>query len=174
MSMSPPASSDSGFQYVPVPNAHVPAVLAFVAARLADETLAADPHEEAMTPTQEHGVPDEWTDARLLKFSTMATRTSNTVSRMLDLLSQNPGIEGAKSTSQLAQDLNVEYSVVKAVPTQVTRVLRAHFAGITPPYAGLWGTTDFVPSRTDEMYFGVTHERAEQWRTLRAETLDGR
>lgn len=174
MSMSTLTSSDSGFQYVPVPNAHVPAVLAFVAARLAGETLAANPYGQPMPPAQELDVEDEWTAAQLLKFSTMATKTSDTVSRMLDLLSQNPGLEGARSTSQLAQDLNVEYSVVKAVPTQVTRVLRAHFAGITPPYEGLWGTKDFVPSRTDEMYFAITHERAEQWRTLRAEGLGAR
>jgi len=166
MSISPQTSSGSPFQYVPVPNEHVPAVLAFLSERLSPPAEAV-PAVESSPATAIAGTPDDgWTDQKLLKFSQMGTRTSETVSRMLDFLSEEPGKDGARSTRQLADALDLDYFVVKAVPTQVSRTLGKHFAGLSSPYWGLWGTTDFTPSRSNEMYFAVTPERAQQWKRL--------
>lgn len=64
----------------------------------------------------------------------------------------------------MADALKLDYFVLKAVPTQVSRTLGKHSAGLSSPYWGLWGTSDFTPSRSNEMYFAVTPERAEQWK----------
>lgn len=167
MSITPQANAASPFQYVPVPNEHVPAVLAFLAERLSPP-VAAGPAAESSLATPVASSPDDgWTDENLLKFSTMRTKTSETVSRMLDVLSDDPGKDGAMSTRALADNLDLDYFVLKAVPTQVKRTLGKHFAGLSSPYLGLWGTNDFVPSRSNEMYFAVTLERAAQWKRLR-------
>lgn len=167
MSITPQTSSASPFQYVPVPNEHVPAVLAFLAERLSPRAEPVAPVESSPA-TAIAGPPDDgWTDEKLLKFSQMGTKTSDTVSRMLDFLSEEPGKDGARSTRELADALDLDYFVLKAVPTQVSRTLGKHFAGLHSPYWGLWGTTDFTPSRSNEMYFAVTPERAEQWKRVR-------
>ena len=168
MSITPQANSASPFQYVPVPNEHVPAVLAFLAERLSPP-IATVAHSES-SPATPGATPsdDGWTDEKLLKFSTMGTKTSETVSRMLDVLSDEPGKGGAMSTRELAESLALDYFVLKAVPTQVKRTLGKHFAGLSSPYCGLWGTDDFVPSRSNEMYFAVTPERAAQWKRVRS------
>jgi len=167
MSITPSADSNSGFQYVPVPNEHVPAVLTFLAERLVPRVqgaAAADPSPSAVIAEAPN---DGWTDELLLKFAGMGSLTSANVSRMLDHLSDEPGKDGARSTRELAEALDLKYSVVKNIPTQVSRTLGKHFAGLTAPYWGLWGTDDFTPARGDEMYFAVTPERAEQWKRLR-------
>lgn len=99
--------------------------------------------------------------------ATMGTKTGETVSRMLDLLAEAPGKAGARGTRELAEALELDYFVLKAVPTQVSRTLGKHFDGLSSPYWGLWGTSDFTPSRTNEMFFAVTPERAEQWKRVR-------
>lgn len=169
MSISPQTNSASPFQYVPVPNEHVPAVLAFLGERLSTPVATSAAPDESSAPTPVASSADDgWTDEKLLKFSTMGTKTSETVSRILDLLSDEPGKEDAMSTRELAESLDLGYSVLKAVPTQVTRTLGKHFAGLGSPYEGHWGTTDFVPSRSNEMYFAVTRERAAQWKRVRS------
>lgn len=167
MSVTPQMSSASPFQYVPVPNEHVPAVLSFIAELLTapGETGSSIEATPATVIAETHD--DGWTDEKLLKFSTMGTKTSETVSRILDLLSEESGKKGARSTRELADALNLDYFVLKAVPTQVSRTLGKHFDGLHSPYWGLWGTSDFTPSRSNEMYFAVTPERAEQWKRLR-------
>jgi hypothetical protein len=168
VTITPPADSVSPFQYVPVPNEHVPAVLAFLAERLSPPVATVAPAVSS-SGTADAGEPDDgWTDEALLRFSSMGTKTSETVSRMLDVLSDEPGEDSALSTRELAKSLDLDYFVVKAVPTQVTRILGKHFAGLNSPYRGLWGTDDFVPSRSNEMYFAVTPERAAQWKRLRS------
>lgn len=166
MSFDPQASSTSAFQYVPVPNEHVPSVLAFLAQLLSGNAEVPQDVISGGSGVSE-GTDDGWTDEKLLKFSTMGTKTSETVSRILDLLSETPGKGGARSTRDLADELELDYFVVKAVPTQVSRTLGKHFAGLTSPYWGLWGTEDFIPARSNEMYFAVTQERADQWRRVR-------
>lgn len=167
MSITPQTSSASPFQYVPVPNEHVPAVLTFLAERLSLPVEPVAPLESSPDTAIAGPPEDGWTDQRLLKFSQMGTKTSETVSRMLDLLSEEPGRDGARSTRELADALKLDYFVLKAVPTQVSRTLGKHFAGLSSPYWGLWGTSDFTPSRSNEMYFAVTPERAEQWKRVR-------
>jgi hypothetical protein len=65
---------------------------------------------ESSSATQDTGVHDDgWTDETLLRFSSMGTKTSETVSRMLDVLSDEPGKDGALSTRELAERLDLDY-----------------------------------------------------------------
>ncbi|GEP38830.1 hypothetical protein NPS01_24930 [Nocardioides psychrotolerans] len=173
MSVTPQNNSASPFQYVPVPNEHVPAVLAFIAERLAPQGSTASTVDSVRTvdptpPDLSADAPrDDWTDEKLIDFLKMGTKSSKTVIQMLDHLSANPGKDAALSTRELADALGVSYSVMKNVPTQMGRSLGARFPGCSAPYWGLWGTAHFNPSRSNEMYFTVTPERAEQWKRLR-------
>jgi hypothetical protein len=163
------------FQTIPVPNEHVPAVLAFLGDLISNRPSLTAPTAAAATISAvERGLSTtDWTDADLIRFATMPARTSTTVVRLMDLLVKVPGKDGAKSTREAASEIGVDYSVMKALPTHVRRMLAAHVPGLDAPYWGLWGTKDFSPSRTDEMYYAVTRERAEQWLGVRSEISEG-
>lgn len=108
---------------------------------------------------------DGWTDEDLIKFFAKDTKTSINVRRMLHHLSGHPRQDGALSTRELAETLDVDYSVMKILPTQVKRTLRKHFPGLTPPWSAQSGPS-FTPPRANEVYFWVTAERAAQLRRL--------
>lgn len=183
MTIAPQNDSSSPFQYVPVPNEHVPAILAFLGERLAAqgtpdavaEAPAGVPSAAGSVPAVDDAPPgtsadapvDDWTDERLLDFLEMRTKSAGTVIRMLDHLVDTPGKEAALSTRELADALGERYHVLKNVPTQMGRTLGKHFDGCGAPYWGLWGSSHFDPPRSKEMYFAVTEERAEQWKRLR-------
>ena len=155
-----PMAGAAGFQYVPVPNEHVAAVLAFLGTRL---TAAAD-----LPAAPEHAddaATDGWSDAELRRFTSWGTKTSRIVTALLDLLSERPGIDGALGTQELVEKLEkiegleVDYNVMKNQPTQVSRTLHTHFTELEAPYLSYWGGS--------EMLYYVTPERAEQWQRIR-------
>lgn len=163
------------FQTIPVPEEYVPAVLAFLGDLIAKRTPRTTPPASTAREAGVESGPlvDGWTDEHLIRFATMPARTSKTLVKLMDLLVKRPGKDGARSTREVAGEIGVEYSVMKALPTHVSRVVSAHFAGLDSPYWGLWGTKDFTPSRADEMYYAVTEERAEQWLRVRPEITKG-
>ena len=197
MTITPPTDTADGFQYVPVPNEHVRAVLAFLGglvsttAATSIEPIAEDavPRERiisVLASLGEHlsttatasteqiardaGVTDQeaiegWTDEDLTKFFAIDTKTSINVGRMLRHLSGHPGQDGALSTRELAEALDVDYSVMKILPTQVKRTLGRHFPGLTPPWRAQSGPR-FTPPRANEVFFWVTAERAAQLKRL--------
>lgn len=159
-----PSNTDAntGFQYIPVPNEYVPAVLTFLADCLRPTGATTDPAETAVST--QHS-PEDWTDELLIRFASMDTKTSRTVVAMLDYLSDRPGEAAAVSTSELAEAINRDYFVMKNVPTQIARTLGKHFPGLVTPCIHRWGS-DFSPARPDEVFFFVTAERADQWKRL--------
>lgn len=195
--ITPPADPAAAFQYVPVPNEHVTAVLVFLGGLVSTtaassvEPIAEDavPREritsvlaslkERLTTTatasteqiaKDAGVTDQeaidgWTDEDLIKFFATDTKTSINVGRMLRHLSGHPGQSGALSTRELAEALEVDYSVMKILPTQVKRTLGRHFPGLTPPWRAQSGPR-FTPPRANEVFFWVTDERATQLKRL--------
>lgn len=163
------------FQTIPVPDEYVPAVLAFLGDLIAKRPPRTAPTASTAREAAVESGPlvDGWTDEHLIRFATMPARTSKTLVKLMDLLVKSPGKDGARSTREAASEIGVEYSVMKALPTHVRRVVAAHFPGLDAPYWGLWGTKDFTPSRADEMYYAVTAERAEQWLRVRTEITGG-
>lgn len=164
----PPADPAAAFQYVPVPNEHVPAVLAFLGERLSTPAVtAATPIEpiveDAVVTDQE--ASDDWTDENLIKFFAMETKTGMIVERMLRHLSGHPGQDGALSTRELAEALDVDYSIMKNIPTQTARTLGKHFPELTKPWRAQSGPR-FTPPRANEVFFWVTAERAAQLKRL--------
>ncbi|MGN7198583.1 hypothetical protein [Arthrobacter sp. SAFR-044] len=191
------ADPAAAFQYIPVPNEHVRAVLAFLgglvsttaASSIESITEDAVPSERIISllaSLGEHlstittasteqiakdaGVTDQeaidgWTDEDLIKFFAIDTKTSINVGRMLRHLSGHPGQDGALSTRELAEALDVDYSVMKILPTQVKRTLGRHFPGLTPPWRAQSGPR-FTPPRANEVFFWVTDERAAQLKRL--------
>lgn len=168
MTITPTADPTSAFQYVPVPNEHVPAVLAFLGERLSATAVTAatpiEPTAEDAVVTDQEAI-DGWTDENLIKFFAMDTKTSVTVERMLRHLSGRPGQDGALSTSQLAEALDLDYSVMKILPTQVARTLGKHLPELTKPWCAQSGPV-FTPPRANEVFFWVTAERAAQLKRL--------
>lgn len=195
--ITPPADPAAAFQYVPVPNEHVKAVLAFLGGLVSTtgatsiEPIAEDalPNERiiavlasleehlsttAAAPTEpiaenaiitDHEAIDGWTDEHLIKFFAKNTKTSINVGRMLRHLSGHPGQDGALSTRELAEALDVDYSVMKILPTQVKRTLGRHFPELTPPWRAQSGPR-LTPPRANEVFFWVTAERAAQLKRL--------
>lgn len=191
-----PAGPAAGFQYVPVPNEHVRAVLAFLGGLVSTTAASIEPTSEdagardriisARASLGDHlpttaiasieqiakdaGVTnqeaiDGWTDEDLNKFFAIDTKTSVNVGRMLRHLSGHPGKDGALSTRELAEALDVDYSVMKILPTQVKRTLGRHFPELTPPWRAMSGPR-FTPPRANEVFFWITAERAAQLRRL--------
>ncbi|MFJ5963015.1 hypothetical protein [Pseudarthrobacter oxydans] len=167
MMISPTADPAAAFQYVPVPNEHVPAVLVFLGERLS--TPAVTPikpiAEDAVVTDQEAEVSDDWTDENLIKFLAMKTKSSFIIGRMLRHLSAHPGQDGALSTQELAEALDVDYSIMKNIPTQAARTLGKHFPELTKPWRAQSGPR-FTPPRPNEVFFWVTDERAAQLKRL--------
>lgn len=158
MSIVPALEPNSGYQYVPVPNMHVPAVLAYLAGLLTPAEIPGANDAPAPSATLRDSEVD-WTDADLQRLAEMKTKTSGTVSAMLDFLSRQPGRSAAMTTSALAEALGIKYHVLKNVPTQVTRSFRTHFPGLGFPCSSDWDN--------GSMIFWVTPERAAQWKRLR-------
>lgn len=96
----------------------------------------------------------------------MDTKTNVIVGRMLRHLSGHPGPDGALSTRELAEVLDVDYSVVKNMPTQVRRTLRKRLPQLTKPWCAQSGPK-FTPTRPNDVFFWVTGERAAQLKRLR-------
>ena len=166
MTINPAGHVISEFQYVPVPNEHVPAVMEFLSSRLSDANgIARQP--PATQASRVSGAPAAWTDEDLRRFMNMGTKTCDIVTRMLDLLCENPGEQGALATSALRSALNVDYNVMKNVPTQIGRTLPKHFPGRGPLWTSEWGN-NFTPARGGEMYFWLTAEQAAQWKRVRS------
>lgn len=165
MMITPPADPAATFQYVPVPNEHVRAVLAYLGGLVSTTAAASiEPTAEDAGFTDQEAI-DGWTDEDLIKFFAIDTKTSNNVGKMLRHLSGHPGQGGALSTRELADALNVDYSVMKILPTQVKRTLGRHFPGLTPPWRAQSGPR-FTPPRANEVFFWVTAERAAQLKRL--------
>jgi hypothetical protein len=168
MMITSPADPAAAFQYVPVPTEHVKAVLAFLGERLSTTAITAatpvEPIAEDAVITDQEAI-DGWTDEDLIKFFAKNTKTSINVGRMLRHLSGHPGQDGALSTRELAEALDVDYSVMKMLPTQVARTLGKHFPELTKPWRAQSGPS-FTPPRANEVFFWVTAERAAQLRRL--------
>jgi hypothetical protein len=168
MIITQPTDPAAAFQYVPVPNEHVTAVLAFLGELISTTAVTAATPIEPMAEdavVADHEASDGWTDENLIKFFAMGTKTSITVGRMLRHLSRQPGQDGALSTSELAEALDVDYSVMKMIPTQVARTLGKHFPELTKPWRAQSGPR-FTPPRANEVFFWVTAERAAQLKRL--------
>lgn len=168
MIITPPTDPAAAFQYVPVPNEHVPAVLAFLGERLSPTAVTPatpiEPTADDAVITDQEAV-HSWTDENLIKFFAMDTKTNVIVGRMLRHLSGHPGPDGALSTRELAEALDVDYSVMKNIPTQVARTLGKHFPELTKPWCAQSGPM-FTPPRPNEVFFWVTAERAAQLKRL--------
>lgn len=165
MIVTPPTDPAAAFQYVPVPNEHVTAVLAFLGERLSTTAATSvEPIADDAVVTNQEAV-DGWTDENLIKFFAMDTKTSIIVGRMLRHLSGHPGQDGALSTRELAEALDVDYSVMKIIPTQAKRTLGKHFPELTKPWRAQSGPR-FMPPRANEVFFWVTAERAAQLKRL--------
>ncbi|SDP65055.1 hypothetical protein SAMN04487914_12342 [Arthrobacter sp. ok909] len=169
MIITPTTDSAAEFQYVPVPNEHVRAVLVFLGERLSTTAVTAatpiEPTAEDAVVTDQEAI-DGWSDENLIKFFAMGTKTSVIVERMLRHLSGHPGRDEALSTRELAKALDLDYSVMKNIPTQVARTLGKHFPGLTWPWCAQSGPK-FTPPRANEVFFWVTGERAAQLKHLR-------
>lgn len=169
MTITPTNGSAAAFQYVPVPNEHVRAVLVFLGERLSAAAVKAatpiEPTAEDVVVTDQEAI-DGWTDENLIKFFAMDTKTSVIVERMLRHLSGHAGRDEALSTRELAKALDLDYSVMKNIPTQVKRTLGKHFPGLTWPWCAQSGPR-FTPPRANEVFFWVTAERAAQLKHLR-------
>lgn len=166
----PPADASGPFQYVPVPNEHVPAMLAHLAGLMNPTGLSA-PTSSVMPSTTtlaKDEVGDGWTDDLLRRFFSLGTKTSDTVQRVLYLLAEHTGEDVALSTREVAEALGLRYSEMKILPTNVTRSLERHFPGLTAPWAGEMGLK-MKPPRADEYYFWCTEERAAQLARMASE-----
>ena len=94
MSLNPTHDTTGPFQYIPVPNEHVPAVLAYLGGLLAAPTVLATsalPTPTATAGTTETGGDDGWTDSELARFFSLGTSTSELIERVLRYLAKHPG-----------------------------------------------------------------------------------
>lgn len=165
MTLNPTDGTTGPFQYIPVPNEHVPAVLAYLGDLLTAPAASAPPTTKspvapALKPKGD-AATDGWTDEELARFFTQGTKTSQNVERMLRHLAVHPGEDAALSTRELAEALSMKYSEMKILPTQVARTLSKHFHGMTAPWSYKTGP-NFTPPRSNEVYFWTTAERAAQ------------
>lgn len=168
MPITPTPDPDGEFQYIPVPKEHVRPVLAFLGERISAAAFpATTPAESVAEDISAAGqeAPDGWTDEDLSRFFALGTKTSTTVEQMLRHLSGQPGRDGALSTRELAEALNVKYSLMKMLPTQVARTLNKHFPQLPKPWRAQSGPR-FTPPRANEVFFWVTPERAAQLERL--------
>lgn len=147
------------FQYVPVPNEHVPAVISFLAHQMSSEVSGAP--ASALTGEPSPVVDDSWSDAELGRLLAMETETSVRLARVLALLAGQPGQEAAKSTRELAEALGLSYHQMKNHPTQVKRSLRKHFPQHSAPWSAAPGP-QLSPAKADELFYWLTPERADQ------------
>ena len=159
MSVNPAVDSNGPFQYVPVPNEHVPAVLAFIADLLSPVAVPAvrtssDPLHSASSAE----AAADWRDEQLVQFFALGTKTTSKVEDVLFYLAEQPGKAASMSTSEIAEALSMKYSEMKVLPTNVSRTLAAHFAGLGVPWC--W------ESRNNEVRYWVSDERAEQLRRI--------
>lgn len=156
-------ASKGSFQYVPVPNEHVPAVIDFLAQQMA---VPGTPASSSASPSLDDDDTDaSWTDAQLSRLLGMGTETSERLKRVLAHLAEHPGQDQAMSTREIATALDMTYHQMKNHPTQVKRTLGKHFPGHPTPWSAASGP-QLSPPRADELHYWLAPARAAQVKRL--------
>jgi len=160
-SVAPIPTASGGFQYVPVPDEHVPAVYRLLA-NLASTSVSAPSTKNPdpdLGPGPDLDEVEGWSDPDLRSFAFSAMQIAQTARCVFDVLAASPA--EWMSTSDLVDATGLG-SKIKNMPTQFTRTLNARYNGKPSPLEHRWGTNLDVP-RDDQMYYRVTPARAEQW-----------
>jgi hypothetical protein len=156
-------TSPTGFQYIPVPNEHFAAIVTYLGTLVggqSPETVA-----EATTPEiidTDLLVVDDDDLRRFIARTNM--KVVGTICAMLDKLAESPGKDNAMSTREIAKETGLDYSVI----TQKNRSIDKRFPALRGAFQAAWGSTQFVPPRTPELYYWITPEFAIQWKRVRS------
>lgn len=147
-------SQDRAFQYVPVPNEHVPAVYQLLS------QLAM-----GVTPTAGAAVSQSgWTDEALRRFAAGDTETTVIVSKVMDALGDRP--DEWLDLDELAELTGRDRNQLRRVWTHLSRHMRAQYDSAEWPLTMKWGT-DFTPRRGPLAFYSLTAAEAEQWKRVR-------
>ncbi|WP_159599934.1 hypothetical protein [Agromyces humi] len=148
-----PTSDSAGFQYVPVPNEHVPAVYRY----LAELTVpAAQPAATAAESRNE--LP--WSDEDLARLKARSYETTVIVSDIMDILAAHPG--DWFTNAELAEALNRQPSQIVSLWSSLSRHLNKHYGRSQFPMETKSGKR-FNPRKPEGVYYRLTDDQAEQW-----------
>lgn len=154
-SNSPDVAPLPAFQYIAVPNEHVPAVY----------RLLADLSSVATSPSSE-GDPSilRWSDAQLQRLMRREVLTTEIVCEIMDILASDP--DTPYSPSDLAEKTGRTASQMSTLGTHISRHLAAHYDTTNWPFESGEGK-DFTPRLPGSIYYLLNAQQAEQWRNLR-------
>jgi hypothetical protein len=147
--MSP--ASDEEFINVPVPARHVLAVYRL----LADLEEQPDADIES---AETKGAPAAWDTDKLTKLATTKLSNTETVTRVLDILCEEPGRQ--YDMQDLVKALPMEYYKLRGNLAAFTRHLNKHYESDAWPMHVQW--------RGDEALYSVDPETAVLWKSVRS------
>src|ERR1700759_2875983 len=147
--MSP--ASDEEFITVPVPARHVLAVYRL----LADLEEQPDTDIESAEPK---GAPAAWDTGKLTKLATTTLSNTETVTRVLDILCEEPGRQ--YDMQDLVKALPMEYYKLRGNLAAFTRHLNKHYGSDAWPL--------HVQRRSDGALYSVDPETAALWKSVRS------
>jgi hypothetical protein len=142
---------------VSVPRQHLIAVYGFLADLAnedATEVTVTDPEAEVRWPTDD-----------LAKFAATPTRTSTTIGKVMDVLSDNA--DQYLSTSELEDATGVTRANLKGAFAALTRHINAHYNGRGWMLTFKWGPS-LGPDYPAEAHYMVSAEQAARWKEARA------
>lgn len=151
---------DSAYVYVPVPSHLVDQVQAYVVQLSGAVSPEAPPGQGAGTPA------GRWTVALLRKFAQTQLSSTQNVSRLLDVLADQPG--EYVSTTQLVGDLSIDRTQLRGALSALTRHLNKHFDGRGWPMRWIEQLSPSPQFKT-EFFYTMDDDTAQKWKDARSQ-----
>jgi hypothetical protein len=154
---------DSEYVYVPVPRQFVPEVQAYIVELSAAASKAAEPEPEVKALGEQ--LTEQWTVELLRQLSETQLSSTRNVSRVLDVLAEQPG--DYVSTASLVESLDVDRNQLRGALSAFTRHLNKHYDGRYWPMTWVERLSP-SPDYRMEFFYTVDGTIAERWKEARA------
>ena len=154
----------SKFQYVPVPNEHVPAVLHYLG-RLMTPSIQSSPMATASAEAPDFNTTT-WSDEDVLDFANKDIETARIYRRIMEALTEPAFIDKWVSIDDVSAATGLERSVVKAFRTHLYRHLHKYYTYKHAPFPAANGE-ELIPKRKPVVWYRVSAAHAAQWDRVR-------
>jgi len=155
-----------GLAYVPVPASHLQEVYSLLAeltgASAVDVAIKGSPLPGGTVGGALGNAT--WTAAELAQLGSGTTATTKLVSRVMDVLAEQPGER--YSTTDLVERLGVARNSLRGALAALTRHVKKHYPDHSWPFGWAWGGT-LGEGFEAEMYYSLNPETAATWAEAR-------
>ncbi|AWK09608.1 hypothetical protein DDQ41_12510 [Streptomyces spongiicola] len=153
---------DSEYIYVPVPRHLVPEVQAYIVRH--SGTASAEAAETGGGKAGSEDLSEQWTAEILRQLAETQLSSTQSVSRVLDVLAEQPG--DYVSTTHLVENLDIDRLQLRGALSALTRHLNKHFDGRYWPMTWVERLSP-SPDYKTEFFYSVDSTIAQRWKEVR-------